>query len=90
MGTRALVCVKVEEKWYATHQAFNGMKREVAYDGPEYKEWLDSVNDPEADGEPSYREYPNLRRALETELPKDHYEYLHIWQQGKWSTICMN
>lgn len=89
MGTRALVCVKVEEKWYATHQAFNGTKREVEYDGPLYKEWLESTYF-EVDGEPSHREYSSLRRALEMELPKDHYEYLHIWQQGKWNTICMN
>lgn len=89
MGTRALVCVKVEEKWYVTHQAFNGMKREVDYDGPEYKEWLEATYF-EVEGVPSHLEYSSLRRALETELPKDHYEYLHIWQQGKWSTTCMN
>ena len=88
----ALVCIKVDLRWKIYEKAEGAserpddlgtcdvctvefcLKRHTGMDC-RFLEWS---------------EYPSLREALETELKMDGYEYLHIWQQGKWSTICMN
>jgi hypothetical protein len=77
-ATRALICVKVDTDWFTCHQAFDGDKApRVA--GPELiaNVYVRTV-------------YRSLLKALEAELPKDHYNYLQIWQQGSWRTICLD
>lgn len=77
MGTRALICVKVDTDWFICHQAFDGDKVPTV-PGPEL---IASVY--------VCQVYGSLRTALENEMWKDYYNYLQIWQQGKWSTLAL-
>lgn len=78
MGTRALICVKVDTDWFICHQAFDGDKVPTV-PGPEL---IASVH--------VRRVYRSLNTTLKTELPIYRYKYLHIWQIGRWVTVPLD
>lgn len=73
-----MVCVKVDTDWFACHQAFDD-DRVPPVLGPEL---IANVY--------VRRAYRSLRGALETELPNDNYNYLQIWQAGRWVTVALD
>lgn len=79
----ALVCIKVDLRWkvYEKHYA---MDKAPELDGPA------DLKECRAEDMVPIKGFGRLQTALTVELCAQHYDYLHIWQQGKWSTICMN
>lgn len=77
----ALICAKVHGRWYADTQRTMGEKPPES-DGPE---WVKSVLE-----HTTLRSYTELTSALLNTLPMVTADYLQIWQQGGWRTICLD
>ena len=79
----ALVCIKVNTRWKVYEKHYE-MEAAPKLDGP------DELEECRAENTVPIKGFRRLQTALTVEVGARNYDYLHIWQQGKWRTICMN